>query len=145
MEALVTVTEFFRSTYDVAQGIVAVVAVLLLMSGIDDLFLDLYYWFFRIVYPKKINRYRLEDPGLLKATDEKPIAMFIPAWHEYDVIDKMLLNACRTIDYANYDIFVGVYPNDPRTVAKVEEVAAEYPHVHAVSPATKGPRRKPTT
>lgn len=142
MEALITITDFFRSTYDIARGIVAFVAVLLLMSGIDDLFLDLYYWFFRIVHPKKINRYRLEDPALLVATEEKPIAMFIPAWHEYDVIDKMLLNTCRTIEYANYDIFVGVYPNDPRTVAKVEEVAVQYPHVHAILTGHEGPSTK---
>ena len=142
MEALITIVEFFRSTYDAAQGIVAVVAILLLISGIDDLFLDLYYWFFRVVYPKKINRYRLEDPARLKKTEHKLIAVFIPAWHEYDVIDKMLLNACRTLDYSNYDIFVGVYPNDPQTIAKVEEVGLTYPHVHAVRTNHDGPSTK---
>lgn len=142
MEILSTITEFFRSTYTTAHAIVAVVAIVLLISGLDDLFLDLYYWYHRLFHPEKINRYSIEKPERLEETAEKPIALFVPAWHEYDVIDRMLLNACQTLNYANYEIFVGVYPNDPQTVAKVREVQAKYPRVHPVLASHDGPSTK---
>lgn len=142
MDVLGYITEFFRSTYTTAHGIVAAVAIVLIISGLDDFFLDLYYWYHRIFKPEKINRYRRERPDLLETTMEKPVALFVPAWHEEEVIDRMLLNACRTIAYANYEIFVGVYPNDPRTVAKVKEVQAHFPRVHPVLAGHEGPSTK---
>jgi adsorption protein B len=54
----------------------------------------------------------------------------------------MLTNACETIQYKNYDIFVGVYPNDPETIAKVESVSKRYPNVHAVISTNEGPTTK---
>jgi adsorption protein B len=54
----------------------------------------------------------------------------------------MLTNACATILYKQYDIFVGVYPNDPETILKVEHVSRRYPNVHAVVSAHPGPTTK---
>lgn len=142
MEILNFITEFFRSTQATAHAMVAAVAIILLISGLDDLLLDLYYWYHRLFHPEKINKYRIEKPEVLEQTTEKPIALFVPAWHEYDVIDKMLLSACRTLDYSKYEIFVGVYPNDPQTLAKVREVQAIYPRVHPVLASHEGPSTK---
>ncbi|MBI3765231.1 MAG: phage adsorption protein NrfB [Ignavibacteriales bacterium] len=133
---------FFRSSYPSLYIATFIVASFLFMSGIDDIFVDMYYWFHHLFMRKKFNRYRYDSPEIIHQVPEKPIAIYVPAWHEYDVIDKMLTNACRTIQYKNYDIFVGVYPNDPQTITKVEEVSTRFPNVHAVISNNPGPTTK---
>jgi adsorption protein B len=142
MDILAIITEFFRSTYGFAHSVVVVVAIVLLVSGMDDLWLDMYYWYHRIFRKEKIEGHRREDPERLREEPEKSIALFVPAWHEEEVIDKMLLNACQTLNYSNYEIFVGVYPNDPGTLRKVNMVRAQYPHVHAIIAGHDGPSTK---
>ena len=44
----------------------------------------------------------------------------VPAWQEHGVIDRMAELAATTLDYENYHIFVGTYPNDPQTQSDVE-------------------------
>jgi bacteriophage N4 adsorption protein B len=134
--------EFFRSSYSMLYLATFIVAGFLFFSGLDDIFIDMYYWFHHLFMRKKFNKFRYESLEKLYSLAEKPMAIFIPAWHEYDVIDRMLLNACRTIQYINYDIFVGVYPNDPATIQKVEEVSKQYPNVHAVISDKPGPTTK---
>lgn len=119
-----------------------IVAAFLMMSGIDDLAVDLYYWFFHLFAPRKLNRYRSEPREKLNHAEEKPIAIFIPTWHEHDVIDKMLTHTCEVLNYKRYDIFVGVYPNDPQTRERVDEVAKKFPQVHAVTTNHQGPSTK---
>lgn len=132
----------FSSSYETLYIATFFVAIFLLLSGIDDIFIDLYYWFHNFFYRTKLNKYRYANREDIEKVPEKPIAIFVPAWHEADVIDKMLINACRTIQYSNYDIFVGVYPNDPETVEKVEEVSKIFPNVHAVVTEKPGPTTK---
>ncbi|MBI5020849.1 MAG: phage adsorption protein NrfB [Ignavibacteriales bacterium] len=134
--------QIFRSSYDSLYMATFIVATFLFISGFDDIFVDLYYWFHHWLMKKKFNKFRYETPEKLYQLEEKTIAIFVPAWHEQDVIDKMLLNACRTIQYKNYDIFVGVYPNDPGTISRVELVSKQYPNVHAVVADKPGPTTK---
>lgn len=134
--------EIFRASYDSLYVATFIVATFLFISGFDDVFVDLYYWFHHLLMKKKFNKFRYESPEKLYQLEEKTVAIFVPAWHEQDVIDKMLLNACRTIQYKNYDIFVGVYPNDPGTISKVELVSKQYPNVHAVVAGKPGPTTK---
>ena len=54
---------------------------------------------------------------------QKPVAMMVPTWQEAPVIDKMLLRAIEVLQYENYRIYVGVYPNDLETMAVVKAVA----------------------
>lgn len=134
--------DIFRSSYDGLYIATFIVAVFLLLSGLDDIFVDMYYWFHHLFDRKRFNRYRYSDPSRLSQLPEKPIAIFVPAWHEHEVIDRMLTNAVTTIQYSRYDIFVGVYPNDPETIQKVEEVGRKYPHIHTVVAAKPGPTTK---
>jgi len=53
-----------------------------------------------------------------------------------------LIHACKTIQYTNYDFFVGVYPNDPATIQKVEEVGKIFSNVHAIVTNRPGPTTK---
>jgi adsorption protein B len=70
------------------------------------------------------------------------MAILVPAWREADVIAAMLDNAVATLDYDNYLVFVGVYPNDPETIAEVERVRRRSPRVVRVDVGHPGPTCK---
>jgi len=123
--------------------VVIVVAVLMLISGIDDLFIDIVYWVRRAWRATFV--YRTHDrlqAAALSAPDEKPLAIMVPAWNETGVIRQMAELAVTTLDYENYHIFVGTYPNDPDTQRDVDEVCARFRNVHKVVCARPGPTSK---
>ena len=110
------------------QLLTAVVGVVFLVSGIDDLFVDICY-LVRVLYKRLFvaPRYPALREQELRVRPEQPIAVMIPAWQESSVIRQMLLNTRSRLDYTNYVIFVGTYPNDPATAREVdglEEVGA---------------------
>ncbi|HJZ74665.1 MAG TPA: cyclic di-3',5'-guanylate-activated glycosyltransferase NrfB [Vicinamibacterales bacterium] len=134
----------FVSTYLYALKFIAIgLAVLLLISGVDDLIIDIVYWLRRawratIVYRAHDRLHYLA----LSAPAEKPLAIMVPAWHETGVIRRMAELAVTTLDYENYHIFVGTYPNDPDTQQDVDEVCARFRNVHKVVCARPGPTSK---
>jgi adsorption protein B len=136
------IVHFFQASYDALYVFTFIVATFLLVSGLDDVGADLYYWFYYTFRRKRLNRFQLLPTSTLHGTPEKPIAIFIPTWHEFDVIEQMLTRACTTIDYKSYDIFVGVYPNDPATTVRVESVARVFSQVHPVVATHPGPSTK---
>ena len=113
--------------------------IILFISGIDDFFIDVYYWIRRgfksLVeenkYPNLTTKELIRHP-------EKPLALMVPAWDEAVVIEKMLLNTLKTFQYDNLHIFVGTYPNDPATQEKVDNVTAIHSNVHKVINKTPG-------
>ena len=119
------------------------VAVVIFISSLDDLFIDIAYWIRRVwraftVYARHapLNYKTLYD------AEEKPLAIMVPAWQEHGVIGQMAQLAATTLDYENYHIFIGTYPNDPQTHADVEQVRARFPNVHTVVCARPGPTSK---
>lgn len=123
--------------------IVIVVAIFITFSGLDDLLIDLVYWIRWLLRRLTVyRRHARADQSLLLAVPEKPLAIMIPAWHETGVIGSMADSAARTLDYENYHIFVGTYPNDPDTQRDVDEVCALFPNVHKVVCARPGPTSK---
>lgn len=123
--------------------IVIVVAIFITFSGFDDLLIDSVYWT-RCLWRRLTIYKRHPHAGqdLLLSVSEKPLAIMIPAWHETGVIGSMADTAARTLDYENYHIFVGTYPNDPDTQRDVDEVCALFPNVHKVVCARPGPTSK---
>lgn len=115
----------------------------MLLFAVDDLFVDLYYWTRRLWRALFVYRRRLpfDEQALLKLK-EKPIAIMIPAWQEVGVVGKMAELASSELDYENYQIFVGTYPNDPETQADVDAVCQRFPNVHKVVCARPGPTSK---
>ena len=115
------------------------VAVYLLLSGLDDLVVDLLYaWHsFRGHFPKQ------PPDDRLKQLPQKPIAVFVPLWHEHQVIERMLLHNNAAIHYANYQFFVGVYPNDHLTIQAVNKAAQTLPNVTLCTVPHPGPTSKP--
>ena len=117
--------------------------IVFLISGLDDLFVDLVYYIrasYRALFRRHLIRPVTREQ--LNSVPEKPTAIMIPAWNESDVIDKMLLNTVTTLDYKNYHVFVGTYPNDEATLLAVEKVRGIYPLVSALVTPANGPTNK---
>jgi bacteriophage N4 adsorption protein B len=132
------------ATYLYALKFIAItLAVLILISGLDDLIIDIAYWVRRAWRATTVyRRHDRLDPGALAVPAEKPLAIMVPAWHETGVIRQMAELAVTTLDYENYHIFVGTYPNDPDTQRDVDEVCARFGNVHKVVCARPGPTSK---
>lgn len=118
-------------------------ALVILASSIDDLFVDLGYWAIRLGRLLGLAK----PPPLATGADlgrraQRPIAIMAPAWKESEVIAHMVENAADTYDYGVFHIFIGVYPNDPDTVAEAGRVAARYPNVHKITVPHGGPTCK---
>ncbi|MDO5625375.1 MAG: cyclic di-3',5'-guanylate-activated glycosyltransferase NrfB [Pseudomonadota bacterium] len=125
------------------KAVAIVVAAVILISGLDDLFIDITYWVRRVWRALTVySRHKRMDPHALHAIEEKPLAIMVPAWQEHGVIGRMAELAATTLDYENYHIFVGTYPNDPQTHADVEQVRTRFPNVHNVVCARPGPTSK---
>lgn len=123
--------------------IAIVVAIAMLVSGLDDFFIDVVYWL-RSAW-RRLTVYRQHDRLnylALYEREEQPLAIMVPAWHETGVIGQMAELAATRLDYENYQIFVGTYPNDPDTQKDVDEVCARFPNVHKVVCARPGPTSK---
>lgn len=116
-------------------------AILLAVSGLDDLAVDLAYGVRRLWRWLKIYRRRRHAaaPDLRRA-EAAPLAVLIPAWREADVIADMLRATLGRLDYPDYQLFVGVYPNDPETLAAVRSV--KNPRITSVMTSRDGPTSK---
>lgn len=119
------------------------IAFIIFISGVDDAFIDLSYWVRRLwrhltIYKKTPYL----DYSALNLPAEKPLAIMVPAWLETGVIGKMAELAATTLEYENYHIFVGTYPNDPDTQRDVDKACALFPNVHKVVCARPGPTSK---
>ena len=119
-----------------ALAYVAVIGFLVI--GLDDLFFDLYF----LVYLFRSRREAAVPLLELKRAPEQWIAVFVPAWQEGGVVNKMAEYAARVADYEKYDIFIGVYPNDPETTSCVDEVCATNPRIRKVVVPHPGPTNK---
>ena len=109
-------------------------ALLILLSGLDDLALNaicLWAWLRGSLVKK-----------LPVTSVEKRIAIFVPLWHEHQVIAGMVEHNVSAIDYDNYDFFIGAYPNDDPTLDAVRDMEARFPHVHLAICPHDGPTSK---
>jgi bacteriophage N4 adsorption protein B len=120
-----------------------VVTVIFFVSGIDDTFIDLVF-LVRGVYRRLfvLPHHPALTRAQLDTKPEQPIAIMIPAWHESDVIRRMLDALVGGIEYTDYHVFVGTYPNDPETKAEVDVAAERHRRVHRVTAPRPGPTCK---
>ncbi|MFM0290916.1 glycosyl transferase family protein [Paraburkholderia megapolitana] len=129
--------------YQGLEYVAAVVAAIILLSSFDDLFIDAWYWtrtLYRRFTVKRI--YKPLTTAQLYQREEQPIAIMVPAWHEYDVIAAMLEDLVRVVDYRNYVVFVGTYQNDPQTIAEVDRMRRRYKQLQRVEVPHDGPTCK---
>jgi hypothetical protein len=87
-------------------AILVPVAVWIAISGLDDLFITL------VGFATCRVRFPWPSDADVRRAAERPIAVFVPLWHEQAVIGRMLEHNLAAIRYRNYHFFVGVYPND---------------------------------
>ncbi|KPF65489.1 hypothetical protein IP88_13410 [alpha proteobacterium AAP81b] len=99
------------------------VALGILLCSLDDLFIDAV-WIGRSLW-RRLTVYRRHTRATaesVRRADPGVIAIFVPAWDEGDIVGAMLRRLTATLDYPRYRVFVGVYPNDPVTLAAVRGV-----------------------
>ena len=126
-----------------AKILMFLVAVCFLVSGLDDLFIDLCF-IARCVYRKYFilpKHSPLTEERLLNS-EEKRIAVMIPAWDESAVIQPMLKNTLKAINYKNYTIFVGTYLNDHATQREVDCMCVKNDRVQKIVTPHDGPTNK---
>ena len=83
-----------------------------LIGSLDDLLLDFIHAIFNLK-PRKVS---MEEWLRWKKKEEAPIAVMIPAWQEYDVLEAMVKTNLKRLQYENFHWFIGVYPNDEKTL-----------------------------
>lgn len=120
----------------------AFTAVAILVSGLDDLFVDVCYYGCELQRRVSRSQEIAYTEADLRSLPEQHIAIMIPAWHEDAVIAQMLKNTLATVEYRNFDIFVGTYPNDELTMLAVAGVAEIDPRVHRIVCPHEGPTNK---
>jgi adsorption protein B len=127
------------------EVVAAVLALVIFVSSLDDVFIDLWYWtrrIFRRVKVERNGRYSKLTAEMLREREEQPMAIMVPAWQESDVIAAMVQNMVEVLEYRNYQIFIGTYVNDPATSEEVERMARRYPRIHRVEVPHPGPTCK---
>ncbi|GLU34499.1 glycosyl transferase family protein [Trinickia caryophylli] len=129
--------------YSGLETMAGVVAVLIFVSSLDDLFIDLWFWS-REAYRRFTvkRRHKPLTAEQLHVRAEQPIAIMVPAWLEHDVIAAMLEDLVRVLDYRNYVVFVGTYRNDARTIAEVERMRRRYRQLCRIEVPHDGPTCK---
>lgn len=123
--------------FDIIQVFIWLTTAMLIISGIDDLYIDLMYWFL-----KKKHRDNMPDFSEMYDKEEKPIAIMLGAWNESGVIGRTLSFAVSNLKYSNYRIFVGVYQNDQKTIDVVSRISEADKRVKMVINPQAGPSTK---
>lgn len=113
-------------------------AVGILIGGIDDLIVDAVY-FVRAAFrgPRHAEATLADLPPPVR-----PIAVFVPAWQEHEVIGRMLRTASTRWPHPDARIYVGAYPNDWETIEAVAEVALTDSRIRLVIGHRAGPTTK---
>lgn len=139
---LATKAVFSIDAYFIANATLIFISVVLIINSIHNSIYtisELYHRYYgKIKYRKKSKLSLLK----LKLTSQRNIAVFVPAWQEANVIDKMVENIVEKADYQNYTIFIGTYPNDLETQKQVDKVALKHPQIKKVVTAKPGPTSK---
>lgn len=136
---------YIADYYSFLEYLAAITAVIILISSIDDLFIDCWYWCRRIyrywTIKKRPTYHPLRAEDLLSRT-EQPLAIMVPAWLEYDVIAQMVENMVSVLNYQQYVIFIGTYVNDEATIKEVERMQRRYRQLKRVEVPHPGPTCK---
>lgn len=142
----VSMSSFFAIIELVQRELLLFSAIWLLLGGVDDLCMDLI-WIGRRIYRQQ-TYYRLQRPlrtfELPKSSENGLLAVFVPAWGESAVIGAMLAHCTQAWagSLCAYRIYVGCYPNDNASVARVICAARRNPKIRLVLVAGDGPSTK---
>ncbi|RYF44165.1 MAG: glycosyl transferase family protein [Comamonadaceae bacterium] len=133
------------SYYAGLENLAAIVAVVIFVSSLDDVFIDIWYWCRRLYRSLSVQRsrnYARLSADQLHERAEQPLAIMVPAWKEYDVIAAMVQNMVEVLDYRDYVVFIGTYVNDPETTAEVDRMCKRFRQLRRVDVPHPGPTSK---
>ncbi len=113
--------------------------ILYLVTGFDDFLWDI----FSLTKRKKYKNSRF-DFKTLRTSPPKLLAITIGAWQESTVISDVIENLISSIQYPQsmFQVFIGVYPNDPETIAAISELEKKYSNIHKIVNILSGPTSK---
>ena len=108
-------------------------------SAIDELAVDgIWAWL-------RITRRRGDD-RLPRGMETRPLsgraAVFVPAWHESEVIGHMIAHTLKAWPQQALTLYIGCYRNDPATVAAAMAATQDDPRVRLVINDRAGPTTK---
>lgn len=139
---MLTTYDFLLMFRDFFTGVTWIAAIIYFLSGTQDVVYDVgVYWLRAWRHFIYIRRPRLTLERL-RAREQQRIAVMVPAWNEGEVVAHMVDNIIKRVEYSNYSIFVGTYPNDPATQACVDRLSLEYPQIIKVVTSRPGPTTK---
>ncbi|MHB9133472.1 MAG: glycosyltransferase [Armatimonadota bacterium] len=135
-------TDWLMVWRDVNIAVTWFVVLVFLFSGLQDVVYDLWAYAWRIYRRLHYGKRERLTLSRLRLRDQQHVAVWVPAWQEAEVIDKMVENILHRVEYRDYTIFVGTYPNDTATQRAVDVLAAAHPQVVKVVTAKPGPTNK---
>lgn len=106
--------------------------------GMDDLLIDILSRL-KKAYPRELKE---DEFRRILELPERRMAVVIAAWQEAGVLERMVSGNLSAIAYQNYDIFIGVYPNDTPTLEEARLLARRYGNVKVVENSLPGPTSK---
>jgi len=124
---------------DFVLWLVTPLAVIFLLSGLDDLAVDfawLYAWVAERLTVSRRDARRIPD------APPRPIAILVPLWQEHAVIARMLEHNLAAIRYPDFHIFAGIYANDALTEEAVASISERFTNVHLAVCPHDGPTSK---
>lgn len=127
---------------DVFTVLTWIVAVIYLVSGLQDLRYDLFSYALRAIRRVRFRDRERLTKARLRMREQQWIAVMVPAWAEGEVIGEMVKNILDRVEYTKYKVFVGVYPNDPETNQALDRITATRSEVIKVVTARPGPTNK---
>ena len=141
---MVWMQHLLAETYSGLEWLALMVAVLIALSALDDMVIDVWYWWRRVLRWRvaKSGRVNPLTEAQLRERAEQPIAIMVPAWKEYDVIAQMIESMVAVLEYKNYVIFVGTYCNDDATTQEVDRMRRRYRQLQRVEVPNPGPTCK---
>ena len=109
------------------------------ISAIDEAAIDLswlWLWLGGRATAEQVPRGLAESPLLGRA------AIFVPAWHEDEVIGTMIGHTLRAWPQREFVLYIGIYRNDPATLDAAIRAARGDPRVRIVVNGEPGPTTK---
>ncbi|MCB9025522.1 MAG: phage adsorption protein NrfB [Bdellovibrionaceae bacterium] len=128
----------FLSLDTLLFSLTVVVLCVIIIFALDDLFIDLVALVCGLK-PKKLSNQDLKN---IHGEAQRRVAIMIANWHEDEIIERMIHGNIDRIDYHNYHIFLGVYPNDIKTLEAATRLSLTYLNVHVVVNTRLGPTSK---
>lgn len=104
----------------------------------DDLAVDLA----AILRKRKPLKLSEKDLNEMMQLPEKKIAILVANWQEEEIIERIVTGNINAINYKNYEIVLGVYPNDRATLEAARRVEKKFTNVTVVVNTMNGPTSK---